>query len=240
VTPDPAGSGSAPIRVLLVDEDPLARQAIRQVLLDADGFSIAAEASSGEHAVRLALDDQPDVVVIDVELNEIAGLLQIRQILDSAPLADLVILSANCSDEHGLLAICAGAVGYLSKGMELAALPRTLRSVRAGEAAVSRAFTRHLISRVRQRGAGPVGADPGYPDTGLSPREWEVLDLVCHGDVPETIAEDLGVSSQTVRRHLNSVVRKLDLTSLDRTIAAYRADPDGDDGPVSWSAASSS
>jgi DNA-binding NarL/FixJ family response regulator len=198
---------AAPIRVLLVDEDPLARRAVRQQLEHAEDFDVTAEATTGAQAIQAVADVKPDIVLIDAQLTGIEGILAIRQILQSAPDAAVVIFSANGSDELGLLGIHVGASGYLSKDMDLEALPRVLRGVLRGEAAVSRVFARRLIERLRQRPALGRGSEQLRGD--LSAREWDVLDLVCRGERPEAIAADLGVSLVTIRRHLHNVMRKL-------------------------------
>lgn len=197
----------ATIRVLLVDEDPLARRAVRQQLERSEDFKVTAEATTGAQAIQAVADARPDIVLIDAQLTGIEGILAIRQILRSAPDAAVVIFSANGSDELGLLGIHVGASGYLSKDMDLEALPRVLRGVLRGEAAVSRVFARRLIERLRQRPA--LGRDSEQLRGDLSAREWDVLDLVCRGERPDAIAADLGVSLVTIRRHLHNVMRKL-------------------------------
>jgi DNA-binding NarL/FixJ family response regulator len=199
--------GKTTIRVLLVDEDPLARRAVRQQLERAEDFEVTAEATTGAQAIEAVADARPNIVLIDAQLTGIEGILAIRQILQSAPEAAVVIFSANGSDELGLLGIHVGASGYLSKDMDLAALPRVLRGVLEGEAAVSRVFARRLIERLRQRPALGRGSEQLRGD--LSAREWDVLDLVCRGERPDAIAADLGVSLVTIRRHLHNVMRKL-------------------------------
>jgi DNA-binding NarL/FixJ family response regulator len=197
----------AMIRVLLVDEDPLARRAVRQQLEHAEDFEVTAEATTGAQAIQAVAQAKPDIVLIDAQLTGIEGILAIRQILQSAPEAAVVIFSANGSDELGLLGIHVGASGYLSKDMNLEALPRVLRGVLHGEAAVSRVFARRLIERLRQRPS--LGRDSTQLRGDLSAREWDVLDLVCRGERPDAIAADLGVSLVTIRRHLHNVMRKL-------------------------------
>jgi DNA-binding NarL/FixJ family response regulator len=131
------------------------------------------------------------------------------------------MLTCSEDDEVGLMALRAGAAGFLGKSLDLEALPRTLHAVRAGEAAVSRRLTAHLIEvvrRVRDDGSGlrPVRST-------LTPREWEVLDLLCDDMSTDGIAAALFLSPETVRSHVKNVLRKLRVSSRREAIELARS-----------------
>jgi len=199
---------AAPIRVLLVDEDPLARRAVRQQLEHAEDFDVTAEATTGAQAIQAVADVKPDIVLIDAQLTGIEGILAIRQ---NPP------ERARCRGRD-LLSQRQRRAGLLGNPCRRVRLPLQGHGPRgaagaccaaccAARAAVSRVFARRLIERLRQRPALGRGSEQLRGD--LSAREWDVLDLVCRGERPEAIAADLGVSLVTIRRHLHNVMRKL-------------------------------
>ena len=125
---------------------------------------------------------------------------------------------AATSDELGLLALRAGAVGFLSKEADIDALPRALEGVRRGEAAISREMTRRLIDRYRGTADGATGLRP--IKSPLTAREWEVIDLLKPDRSPEHVAETLVLSPETVRSHIKNIMRKLDVHSRADAVAA--------------------
>src|SRR5215217_8394805 len=147
------------LRVIIADDDPFARRVIKGAL-QAAGLIVVAEAKDGNEAVELAVYYRPDVVIMDVVMPRVDGILATRRILKQVPDQLVVVLTGSAEDELGLLALEAGAVGFLSKDADIDALPRALDGVRRGEAAVSRALTRRLIERVREAAGGSSGLRP--------------------------------------------------------------------------------
>lgn len=207
------------LRVLIVDDDPLARRVVRDALQDA-GFVVPAEASDGREAVELALHYRPDIVLMDVVMGAIDGIAATRKILATAPEIHIVMLSISDDDELGVLALRAGASGYLTKDMDLSSLARTLHGVADGEAAISRAFTAKLIDRLRRLPEAGVGLRPVKSE--LTSREWEVLDLLCEGASTDGIGEELVLSPETVRSHIRNILRKLGVRSRGEAIERAR------------------
>jgi NarL family two-component system response regulator LiaR len=206
-----------PLRVVVVDDDPLARRMLRDVLQDA-GITVIAEAGGGREAVELSVYYRPDVVVMDLVMPGVDGVAATRQIVEKAPGVRVVMLTSSDSEEVGLMTLRAGASGFLSKSVGVDALPRALRCARDGEAVVSRGLTMRLIEgmrRVREDGAGmrPIRSP-------LTPREWEVLDLLCQERSTDDIADALVLSVETVRSHIKSVLRKLGVRSRQEAIKA--------------------
>jgi NarL family two-component system response regulator LiaR len=209
-------STEAPLRVIIADDDPLARRMIKGALQGA-GMTVVAEAKDGHEAVGLGLHYQPDIVLMDVVMPGLDGILATRQLLKTNPDQLVVALTGGDEGELGMLALRAGAVGFLSKDVDIDALPRALQGARGGEAAVSRDMTRRLIERLR----GTHGSSDLRPiKSPLTTREWEVIALFKSDRSPDDVAEVLVLSPETVRSHLKNIMRKLDVHSRADAIAA--------------------
>lgn len=205
------------LRAVIADDDPFARRVIKDVLEKA-GVRVIAEARNGRQAVELTLFYRPDVVVMDVVMPELDGIVATRQIRKAIP-DQLVIVLTGAGDEDqelGMQALRAGASGFLSKDLEIDALPRALEGVRAGEAAISRKMTRTLIDRLRDAPSGSSGMRP--VKSPLTAREWEVIDLLKAGRTTDQIADELVLSTETVRSHVKNILRKLDVRSRQEAV----------------------
>jgi len=207
---------TAPVRVLVADDDPFARRIIRNALQDA-GIVVVAEAGTGSQAVELTLFYSPDVVLMDVVMPELDGIAATRKILKARP-DQIVILLTSADDEVGIAGLQAGASGFLNKDLNVEALPRAIHGATAGEAAISRSLGTLLVQQLRRRvPLGAVGVRPVRST--LSTREWEVLDLLCERKTTDAIARELFLSSETVRSHIKAIYRKLGVNSRDEAIA---------------------
>ena len=204
------------LRVIVADDDPLARRVVRDAL-EAGGIIVIAEAANGREAVELSLYYKPDVVLMDLVMPDVDGIQATRRILAREPDVDVVILTSSDDDEVGLVGLRAGASGFLNKRAGVEALPRALRGAVAGEAVVSRRLTMRLVDSMRR--TRPDGAGIRPVRSRLTPREWEVLDLLCQGQSTDEIATTLVLSSETVRSHIKSILRKLRVSSRREAIA---------------------
>jgi NarL family two-component system response regulator LiaR len=217
------------LRAIIADDDAFARHVIRDALQSA-GIVVIAEARNGREAVELALYYRPDVVVMDMVMPEVDGIVATRRIVKELPEQIVVILTGADDDEEvGLQALLAGATGYLSKDLDIDALPRALEGARTGEAVLSRRMTRRLIEHVRRTPDGVAGMRPVRSP--LTAREWEVIDLLRAGRSTDEIAADLVLSTETVRSHVKNILRKLDVRSRAQAVAAadrMRSAPPGD------------
>lgn len=191
------------IRVLLVDDHLLVRAGIRGWLMREPGIQVVAEAGNGAKAIELYALHLPDVVLMDCHLPDIDGIETTRRIRESHPKARVIMLSINVTSETIHAAKQAGAVGYLPKSVTSRDLLRAVRSVAAG----SLHFEGQIADRLRERSA----------QTGLSPRELEVLRMVACGRVNKEIAAALGIGEVTVKTHLSHIFAKF--SALDRTHA---------------------
>jgi len=202
-------------RVLIAEGDAPTRAGLRVALTRA-GFQVVAEARERAAALEAALGARPDLVLVSVDLPG-GGLAGVRSIAERLPAAKVVVLSSDPSGEELVDAVLAGASGYLGSGMSLTRLPHALRGVLSGEVALPRGHTSHLLEALRFRDAGraTVAAHSG---ANLTDREWEVLQLLAEDASTATMAQRLGISEITVRRHVSSLLAKLGVA--DRAGAA--------------------
>lgn len=205
------------LRVIVADDDAFARRLIKGALRKA-GMTVVAEAADGREAVELGLHYRPDIILMDVVMPGLDGILATRRILAGNPDQLVVVLTGADEEQFGLLALRVGAVGFLSKEIEIDSLPKALAAVHNGEGAISRAMTRHLIEQFRTRSSGSAGLRPIKGP--LTPREWEVIDLLTPGHSTDQVADTLVVSPETVRSHLKSIMRKLGVHSRADAVAA--------------------
>jgi DNA-binding NarL/FixJ family response regulator len=206
-----------PMRVIVADDDPFARRMIKDALQRADVIVIA-EAHNGYEAVELCLHYRPDVVVMDVVMPEIDGIAATRRILKEIPEQRIVMLTSTDEEEMGILGLRAGAVGFLSKDLDIDVLPRALRGALDGEAVISRRMGMRLVEHLRRTPEGTTGMRP--VKSPLTAREWEVIDLLYEGMSTEQIADTLVLSSETVRSHVKNILRKLNARSRAEAVEA--------------------
>jgi two-component system, NarL family, response regulator LiaR len=206
------------LRTIIADDDPFARRVIKDVLERA-GVVVLAEARDGREAVELTLRHRPDVVVMDVVMPGLDGIMATRQIRVQLPDQLVIMLTGAGADdaEFGLLALRAGAGGFLSKEVEIEALPRALEGLRQGQAAISRSMTLALVERLRESPNGSSGMRP--VKSPLTAREWEVIDLLKQRKSTDQIADELVVSPETIRSHVKNILRKLKVRSRQEAVA---------------------
>ena len=160
-------------------------------------MTVVADVSSGAEAGAAVLRHAPDVVLLD-RPDAVRAL---------HPYARVVVLACDEEPDEAMSALAAGASGYLSKDLELDALPRAIAAVAAGEAAVSRRLTSHLVECFREQPQLRPIKSP------LTAREWEIVDLLGPERTTVEIADTLVISAETVRTHVKSIMRKLGVHS---------------------------
>jgi DNA-binding NarL/FixJ family response regulator len=201
-------------RVLLADDHTMLRQSLRRALTE-HGLEVVGEAGDGDEAAHLAIDLQPDVVLMDVSMPVLDGVEATRVIRDRAPAVQVVILTMHA--DKGVLdrAIRAGAVGYLVKDCTMEEVVRTVQQAAAGETTLSPELAGAMLAEA----ALPMSGVPA--ESIITKREEEVLQLIAEGLSTTEVATQLFISVKTVKNHLASVYQKLD--SRDRTQAVVRA-----------------
>jgi len=214
------------ITVLIVDDHPLFRQGLREVLTSEPDIAVVGEADDGEEALRVARDLSPRVVLMDINLPTINGLQVARRLRQDVPGARAVILTGYDDDEQVFHAMRAGAYAYFPKEVLPQKLIEAVREVNAGrymvgDLVMDDAQLAPWLYKQTER-FGIVEGEPGDEAfVPLSPREMEILQHITRGMSNKEIAHQLGISHQTVKNHMTSILRKLNVE--DRTQAAVYA-----------------
>jgi DNA-binding NarL/FixJ family response regulator len=197
------------MRVLIACSDASVRDAFLDVLRRAGiGAIAAAEAAA---ALELARRHRPDVVLLDDELPGIGGVAGLQKLAAETPASELVVLAARFDRGTGVRAVLAGAAGYISRGVAAEALPRIVRGVMRGEAAIPRSLAMAVIERHRMLARSEVEMRP--TERPLSSGEQEVLDLMATGASPREIATELVVPLETVQSREQHILGKLGIHS---------------------------
>ncbi|MGY1754762.1 response regulator [Blastococcus sp. SYSU D01042] len=205
-----------PLRVLVVDDHPVYRDGLAVLLGSVPGLSVVGTAADGAAAVRCARGEQPDVVVMDVQMPGMDGIAATRAITSESPSTGVVVLTMSEDDGTVFSAVRAGARGYLLKGADQEEVVRAITTVAGGGAVFGAALARRIAEFFS---AGPAGPETAFPQ--LTAREREVLDLVAAGRTNAQIAAALYLSPKTVRNNVSNVLAKLQVT--DRAEAIVRA-----------------
>jgi DNA-binding NarL/FixJ family response regulator len=202
------GEEDAELTVLLADDQVGTRVGIK-FAIEPHGFRVVAEASSMAEAVAAALRTDPDVCLVATGLPG-NGIEAARLIKETVPQTKIVMLTASGRNDELLGALRAGADGYLLMTTSPARLPHAIRGVANGEAALPRAFTAHLIEEFRAHGhRRRLALSVDDQAVELTAREFEVLELLRKRERTSQIADQLGISEVTVRRHSSSILQKL-------------------------------
>jgi NarL family two-component system response regulator LiaR len=205
-----------PARVVVVDDDERLRSELRAALQDA-GLTVIAEADNGRDAIDLAAHFRPDVMIMDIVMANIDGLSATRQIVARAPSVRILLLTASDDVDLGMVGLRAGAAGHQVKGVPVAQIVASVTAMAAGEPVVGPELTWRLIDSLRALPVGGQGVRPVRSK--LTPREWEVLDLLCAGLTVDQIADELVLARDTVRTHVKRLLRKLGAHSQAEAIS---------------------
>jgi len=195
------------INVLVVDDHPIVRVGIVAIINGKPDMAVVAQCGTGEEAVELFEQHQPDIVLMDLRLPKMSGVEAIRSIRMRHPKACFVVLTTYEGDEDIYQALEAGARAYVIKGMPHEMLIDALRRVHAGRRFLPPSVSRALASRT--------------PDSDLSAREREVLALLARGETNKEIAQHLGITEATVKCHVSVILMRLQAS--DRTQAVVTA-----------------
>ena len=192
-----------PIRVLIVDDQPIVRKGVCALLAEIESIEVVGEGSDGREAVAQAEALSPDVILMDLVMPVMDGIEAIRQITALQPAMRVLVLTSFAADDKVFPAIKAGALGYLLKESEPADLVQAIKQVHRGEPSLHPTIAQKVLRELKRPPKRPPTPDP------LTNREVEVLRLVAKGLGNREIAERLVVTEATVRSHVSNVLSKL-------------------------------
>jgi DNA-binding NarL/FixJ family response regulator len=208
------------IRLLIADDQALVREGLRMILDAQDDIEVVGEAADGLDVLELVPELEPDLVLMDIRMPKLDGIAATRRLLDrSGSTPRILVLTTFGEDSYVYEAIRAGASGFLLKDAERRHLLHAVRVVAAGDELLDPAITRRLIEELAQRPPRVDGIPADLHE--LSERELEVMGQVARGLSNAEIAAELIVSEATVKSHVASILRKLDLR--DRVQIVIRA-----------------
>jgi two-component system nitrate/nitrite response regulator NarL len=194
--------------IMLVDDHPLLRKGLRQLIDMIPDTEVVAEAGSGEEAIRIATDLDPDLILLDLNMQHMNGLETLANLRKSGVTSRIVMLTVSDAEEDVLEAITCGADGYLLKDMEPEELRVQIEAALAGKMVMSETATKILATAIRKP------QQSNQPSTsGLTGREREILELIAKGMSNKLIARELGLSDGTVKVHVKHLLKKLGLRS---------------------------
>lgn len=209
------------IRVLIADDHTVVRKGLSTLLsTEKYGIEVIGEASNGQDAILMSRQLEPDVILMDLVMPGKSGLEAIPEIKQNQPQARILVLTSFADDENITQAIRAGAYGFLLKDTSPDELVQTIHSVYADKLTIPQEFTKALFSSST---TGEVEPDSAKED--LTPRELDVLKCVAQGMSNKQIAQTLSISTTTVRSHVSSMIRKLNVENRTQ-LAIYAREHD--------------
>ncbi len=195
------------IRIVIVEDDKLIREGFSLLISSTYGYRVVGSYASCEEALRQLEEDQPEVVLMDIELPGMGGIACIEKIKKARPGTNVIVVSVY--DQPGLVfeALCAGAGGYLTKNMQPARLLEAIRDIQEGGAPMSTSIARMVVQSFQKNRNSPLTA-----------RETEVLEHLARGKSYSSIASELFIDKETVRTHIKNIYFKLEVHSKAEAI----------------------
>ncbi|HEY3561634.1 MAG TPA: response regulator transcription factor [Kribbella sp.] len=204
------------LRVVVADDQTVVREGLVTLLKLLPGIDVVAAASDGREAVQLVAEHDPDVLLVDLRMPHVDGVEATRQVRTDHPRTEVVVLTTYSDDDSVLSALRAGARGFLTKDADAESIGRALEAAANGQSILDADVQRRLIE-------GAAAKPVAVTDSGLTPRELEVLRLIAEGLSNTEIARRLVVSEATVKTHINHLFAKANLRDRAQAVAyAYR------------------
>lgn len=205
------------IRVLIADDHQLFRDGLKALLLSAPDTEVVGEAATGKEVTKLAAESQPHVILMDLQMPDMDGIEATRQIVQTSPQINVLMVTMFEDDQSVFAAMRAGARGYVLKGAKHDEMLRAIRAVSSGEAI----FSPSIAARMMDFFAASRSVIPEEAFSDLTDREREILSLIARGESNADIAGALTISVKTVRNHVSNIFNKLQVA--DRAQAVIRA-----------------
>jgi two-component system nitrate/nitrite response regulator NarL len=194
--------------VMLVDDHPLLRKGLRQLLAFETEFEVVAEAGSGAEALATAPELDPDLIILDLNMQGMDGLETLKRLRDEGVTSRIVMLTVSDSNEDVIKAIGLGADGYLLKDSDPDELLEQIKKAASGKMVLSDAVNAALATAIRR-----PAEKPAADINSLTNREYEILSLIAKGQSNKLIARELDISDGTVKVHVKHLLKKLNLRS---------------------------
>jgi DNA-binding NarL/FixJ family response regulator len=209
------------IRLLIADDHDLFREGLRALISATEDIELVGEAATGEEAIAIAEQQQPEVVLMDINMPDLDGIGATRKILRANPTTGIIMVTMLKDDASVFSAMRAGARGYVLKGSKYKELLQTIRAVANGQALFGPSIAARIMNFFNTTGPKFRSELPQEAFPELTPRELEVLELIAQGASNNQIAEKLVITVKTVRNHVNSIFSKLQVA--DRAAAIIQA-----------------
>ena len=206
------------INVLIADDHSLLRQGLKQILELEDDIAVVAQASDGSEAVEMTKAHKPDVILMDINMPGTNGLQAIKEIKKEKINSRIIVLTIHEDREYLFKTLQMGAEGYVLKDAEPSVLIEAIRNVYSGQSYIQPNMTMELV---REFNRVTLREKERHDANNLTTRETEVLELIAEGMINKEIAKKLYISEKTVKNHVSSIFRKLNVS--DRTQAAIYA-----------------
>jgi two-component system, NarL family, nitrate/nitrite response regulator NarL len=218
-----SGSEATDIRILIIDDHVIVRAGLRMLIGNQEGMIVVGEAGARVDALAAAAHEQPDIILLDLDMGNESGLDFLRELLATAPGARVVILTGVREPEVHRRAVHLGAMGLVFKDKAAEVLIRAIEKVHAGEVWLDRSLTASVLSEMSHAAESKAPDPDAGRIASLTGREREILTLVCEGLKNKQIGERLFISEATVRNHLTSILSKLGLSDrFELALYSYR------------------
>lgn len=205
---DPSGSTAAStIRLIVADDHPVVRFGVKNMLMQEPNFEVISEAGDGDEAITQALEHEPDILLLDVQMPRLPGLEAMRAIMGKSPRVKIILLTSTISTQQIIEALQIGARGIVLKDSVAGDLAEAIRAVYSGDYWIGGERVMNLLQALHglmQKAA----AMPEKKTYGLTPRELEVVQSIVEGCSNKDIAKQFSISEETVKRHLSNTFDK--------------------------------
>ncbi|MFW5446884.1 MAG: response regulator [Methylophagaceae bacterium] len=197
-------------RILLIDDHSLFRSGIKSLLENQQGFEIVGEASDGLEGVKRAKQLKPDIILLDLHMPGTSGLEALQMLTDETPETVVLMLTVSEDAQDLMQALRSGARGYLLKNIEIDFLVDSIRKAIGGESVMSPQMAATLMDAVREPSVEQKAEEPMVK---LTPRESQIIGMLAQGESNKSIARTLDLAESTVKIHVQSILRKLNISS---------------------------